>query len=568
MAGRRFLWALVVYLVMASSLWGAPLEATLDADELTFDESCGMAHAHGNAVLRYQGMRVYADTLEIDTATNLVKASSSAANGVSLISGGRVLRGQYAEYDLTAREGVLYETSGSARLDESGKMVYLKGQQIEVATVASARRKGWLPKKTVPLSEDAMVGRWEGVFITTCPQPHPHYRLKAKRLVLIPGDKVLISSPQVYLGERLLFTYPFDYRVNLQEHQKGNAFLPQVDYNSDKGVGAGLSGSLYWDDGSLEVSTMAWSDEGLEWKGRIEQELVPWLQVYGETAWVYRSWEDRKVYTPVWGVLVKETDWEAGVRWTQRETLGGEKRLRSLHNRSLWRMPEVYVTSPWWRLSAEHPREYLRLKATWGHYEEVDNPLPETERLELGGEAYGRIGAPSGSWEPFWHLAYRDFRYDLSWGKQHQRVTDATVGVLFRGRSGFEAGTAYVRRWVDGASPFAQKDVEGVWNAWDDYDDEILLYQRLAFRLSSSFRLSLLGAYDLDQEHLDEIAYRLTYANNCCYQWVLTYRDDRCAGDDWASLSFQLTAFPDRVARFGESELDDPFEVPEGLPKE
>ncbi len=559
--------ALFVFLA-GTPLWASDDSmATLDAEELVFDESRGVAIAEGGASLRYQGIRMYADTLEMDTNTNKVRASSPGSKGVTIISGGKVLKGRSAEFDISSNEGVLYETDVALPIEESESLVYLKGDRVEVATVASARAKGWLPKKTGKVSEDTTIGRWEGVTVTTCPQPHPHYRLRAKRLVLIPDQRVVVQSPQVYIGDHLLFTYPFDYPVDLQAHRRdsGASFMPKVGYDSDKGAGLGLSGPFMWEKGTLDITVMGWSRKGLEWGARVEQELRPWLRIYGETVWEYESSSDEKSYRPSWGFVAENEGWTFNGRWTQREALKEELRAGTSYKTTLWRMPEMELSSPWWQISQGSPREYFRFKALWGRYEETGKGLPEIERMGLGGEIYGKIDSPVSTWEPFWRLSYTDFRYDVSAGEDRQKVTDATVGAVYRSPSGFEAGTAYVRRWVSGRSPFVLTKTDKS-DAWDDYDDEELIYQKFGFSLSDSFRLELRGAYSLKKSTLDEMAYQLTYRKNCCYSWVLTYRDDRYEGDNWASLSFNLTAFPDNVVKFGDNELEDPFREPEGLP--
>jgi LPS-assembly protein len=569
MVARSWIWAIVALMFMACPLWALDEDegaASLNADELSFDEASGIAVAEGNAALKYKGIRMFADKMEMDTVGNVVKAYSVEGKGVTLISGGKVMRGQRAEFDLTTREGALYETSSAVPLSESDQFVYIKGEKMEVSTVAAARRKGWLPKKTRALSDDEAIGRWEGVSVTTCSAPHPHYRLKAKRLVLIPDEKVVVNSPQVYIGDSLLFTYPFDYRVDLQEHGDGNSFMPKLGYDSDKGIGLGVSGPFYWDRGRLSLSVMGWSDEGLEWSGRIDQELAPWLRIYGETAWEYESSSDRKEYRPSWGFVAENDGWTLDGRWTQREALKEELRAGRTYKTTLWRMPELSLSSPWWRISSDE-RQYFRMGVQWGRYEETGKGLPEMERFSWGGELYGKIGRDTGRWEPFWRFAYRDFSYDVD-VNDRQKVTDASVGAVYRSESGFEAGTAYVRRWVDGRSPFALVETDDDSDSWDDYDEEELIYQRFGFSLSDTFRLRLTGAYDLDRSRMDEIAYQLTYQNNCCYKWILTYRDDRHDDDDWASLSFQLTAFPDNTVRFSDNELDDPFEEPRDLPKD
>lgn len=541
----------------------------LDAEELIFDESSGMAVAKGGASLVYRDIKMYAPVLEMDTNANRVRASSleHGGTGVTVFSGGRVLKGSMAEFDLSSHEGVIFDTGVFLPIEDSSRAVRLEGSKVEVATAASARRKGWLPKRAKKISDDETVGRWEDASVTTCPLSSPHYRLKAKRLVLIPDQALIVKSPQVCMGGRPLFTYPFDYSVDLRDRKGAGAdFMPRLDYDSDKGAGVGLSGPLLWDGGALTVSLMEWSGEDLEWRGRVDVELLPWLKIYGETAWEYESAADKKTYRPAWGFAAQKNGWTLSGRWSEREILREELTSGSIYRGSLWRSPEIELSSPWWRMSSDGvPREYLRFSAVWGRYEEAGSSLPRTERAGWSGELYGKIDAPAGRWEPFWRLKYRDFHYDVA-GEDSQKVTDAAVGLIYKNPCGFEMGTAYSRRWVDGRSAFAPA-VTADADSWDDYDEEEFICQKLGFALSDRIRLELLGSYELKKDTLDGIACRLSYSNNCCYDWTFTYKDDRSGNDSWASLRFGLTALPDSTVKFGDNELEDPFEEPGDLPE-
>jgi LPS-assembly protein len=55
--------------------------------------------------------------------------------------------------------------------------------------------------------------------------------------------------------------------------------------------------------------------------------------------------------------------------------------------------------------------------------------------------------------------------------------------------------------------------------------------------------------------NLDEMYYRLTFANNCCYRVDLSYRHDRVGDDNWAGVTFVINAFPSHPFFVGGKEI-------------
>jgi hypothetical protein len=80
------------------------------------------------------------------------------------------------------------------------------------------------------------------VGFTTCSADNPHYQLVSKRLVVIPGYRVVASKPAIYIGGKHLLSYPFDYVIDLSGGSR-TQFLPQVMYEGDKGLGCIPGGS-------------------------------------------------------------------------------------------------------------------------------------------------------------------------------------------------------------------------------------------------------------------------------------------------------------------------------------
>ena len=107
------------------------------------------------------------------------------------------------------------------------------------------------------------VYQWRNVGFTTCPAENPHYQLVSKRLVVIPGFRLVASKPAVYIGGKYLLSYPFDYVIDLSNGSRSQ-FLPQVMYEGDKGVGVSYGAPLAMGDVNARWKAFLWSGVGLE----------------------------------------------------------------------------------------------------------------------------------------------------------------------------------------------------------------------------------------------------------------------------------------------------------------
>jgi LPS-assembly protein len=151
----------------------------------------------------------------------------------------------------------------------------------------------------------------------------------------------------------------------------------------------------------------------------------------------------------------------------------------------------------------------------------------------------------------YWNYAYKNDRSD------RQIITKGTVGL--RASCGiFEMGTAYEQRRVSGSSAFG--------NGWDRVSDADTFYQRVGIKISPSLRFSAQATIDLTKHkrELKTVDYILTYNNSCCTRWELTYHDDKLPGDkdNWFTLTFAITAFPDTAFKWGNHSVANPFGRP------
>jgi LPS-assembly protein len=529
--------SLLAALSIPASLRGAhaaePDRVHLDADKVSFEESTGIATAEGNVRMTDSEISATAPYLEYDSVTQQVTALSSADGIVTLVSEGKRLSGDRLDYNLATRRGKMTQPNGKVNV------FYVKGREIEVMPASDLR------KKNKNAESDEIASVWRGASMSTCDYPHPHYRLEARTVTVLPGKRMIIRRPKVYLGDALIFFYPFDVSVPLREgrKKKKHSILPRIAYESDKGVGLGMSGAFDWGTGTLDVDAIGWSKGLWEGEALITQEIGENLSAY---AGVDRKYDDDSAlidWRPRWGLDYERNGWSASARWVERELLSIEKSAGVVTKYTLWRKPEINISSPWFDDPAVGGR--FRVFGSWGSYEDTRS---------RAGEWFGRSGAgvqiagePGGSknFQPFYNAYYLHYYYDGDiYGQQ---IFDATLGVRWS-LGDFNFSTAYLRRWAWGASPMS----------WDNYDPREDIYQELNFRLPTGskdewWNFGLRASYSIDNENMTEVIYNVGYDQHCLL-WEAVYRDDLLAEDDWFGLALTIKAFPGNKIGYSNNE--------------
>lgn len=542
LARRVLLACFTLFVAAGGALASEPSEeVALEGDRITFDQALGVATAEGNVRARFRNVRVFASHLEMDTVGQTIRASGEPGKPVVILQGGRKAYGENLVYDMESHQGELTRASGQV------DSIYLRGRTLKVLPLQTAKAEGVISERRAKgVGPDEMIYTWDEVAVTTCPKLKPHYRLVTKKMVAVPGQRVIVQKPKVYIGETLLFTYPFDYVMD-QGKQVGTSFFPTPHYDSDKGVGLSIQAPFVWENGQAILNITGWQKIDPEGRLAVTQELGQGWQAFLNSAYEYDSNEDDSAWRPSWGFNYSApSGWSGQILWAQRETVdlddvAGKKAYKG----TLWREPEVYLYAPWWRDPASGA--YLRMAGTWGSYQEESL---DQDRKGLGMSLY-QDWEVSATFAPFVRMDYWYYDYDDA---DEQKVTDMAAGFRW-GLGNVRLRSAYVRRWVDGESPMK----------WDDYNEREKVYQRISFPLSEEWRLSLRGAYDLVDEDLDEMLYEVTLDQGCLL-WELTYLDDRDGDDDWAGLKLTVTAYPEAPLALQNETVYVPGERPADLP--
>jgi LPS-assembly protein len=527
-------------------------EVKLDADSISFEESTGVAVAEGNVRIENDEMRLLAPYAEYDSLTHNIRAVSTPEGSVTFTSSSGRISGEKLDYNVETRRGLFTRPNGRV------ESFYVKGDSIEVMPVSefTGVKKG----ENQSDAQEDLAGKWRGVVVTTCNHTDPHYRLESKELSVIPGRRVVIKKPRVYLGDALIFTYPFDYLVDVSGGARFDRqyIFPRVGYESGKGLGVGIAGPILWDTGALNMEVIWWSKDIWEGEALLRQQISPSLEgldVFGGIKRAYDKDTGETDWRPRWGLDYESKGWRAQLLWSQRELVSLEKSTGLDSRYVVWRKPEFQVASPWFDDAAASGQ--FRFFATWGKYEDSSAPNMQTvERAGIGAQIYGELAGGS-NFQPFynaiyWHYKYNDDMFDS------QQIAEAVLGARW-GIGDFDMESAYLRRWTWGSSPMR----------WDDYEAREEIYQQIGVRLPSKspdywWRVSARGAYSLDTEDLAEMTYAAVY-NHHCIQWEALYRDDLKGRDDWFGLKLTINAYPESGVRLMGSELFDPFRAPDEL---
>jgi len=208
---------LLLFLPSAASAQ-TPEAVQVEAETIVYDQSTQRLEATGNVRLRYKGITLYAAEAVFDVALEHL----TARGGVRLIDAqGRELRGEALSYDL--RLGLLDIQRAQTIVDR----LYVSSERIQ----GTARRL-----------------TAQGATATTCDPVRRAYRITAREIELIPGDRLTARHASVWLGPVRLLTLPV-LRMSLRSGEETARSLPRAGYSSAEGLW--IDYLYYYDAGSL-----------------------------------------------------------------------------------------------------------------------------------------------------------------------------------------------------------------------------------------------------------------------------------------------------------------------------
>ena len=530
----------------------ASKRVTVNADILTYDEETGVITGEGGVLVRNKDILLSAPYVEYESENQQISAKSDNTGFITFQRGDRRLSGESLNYNVLARRGYLTHASGKV------ESFFIKGNSIELFPAEEFVRGRKVKSGDQTAKGEDVAGIWHGVYVTTCDEPKPHYRLQSKEVVVIPGDRVIIRKPRVYMGEHLLYTHPFDYVVKEKNGKQGATKLfPRLGYESSKGAGIGLSGPLNWEGGFVELGVTAWSDNIIEGSMYLEQQLNSNVTLFAGSNRLYNKDINDIFWRPKWGLRYQNSGWSGTLTWSERELVTVEKKTGIDRNYEIWKKPELTIQTPW--LPDPAINGHFRLFGSVGRYEDTTiNPGNFITRKGAGVEIYGDFPGKRSTVNPFYHGTYWYYDYDTR--GMNQQILNGIAGIRWP-LGMFDMETAYLRRWVWGSSPMG----------WDSWENQETVYQKIAFSIplkgeQQALNFSVRGAWDIHAKELSEMVYQLAYDQHCLL-WELVYRDNRVGDEDWVGFKLTIKAYPESGVRLSGQELFEPGARPPSLPK-
>ncbi|MGB9620636.1 MAG: hypothetical protein ACPL7K_09510, partial [Armatimonadota bacterium] len=306
-------------------------------------------------------------------------------------------------------------------------------------------------------------GRMKDVTFTTCEKLSPDYRLQARELSLLPGNRIHARGASVYLGRFKVFTLP---SVKLAIGRKGFSAdtFPRPAFDKDEGFGIAQKLALI-DTDRLQVN----ADLRVTVRRGLEGELESVWGVDGDLTGLpgrYLTYESLRS-----SVLTMPRTFSREFYQYGPASTGHIARLRqfgrfSLRQRTydvrntgllLYRQPEIGLayTAPALNLTRTclDPRLeiYPTVNVSWGRFRETPGP-PAFMSRTLAGVVVGANIVPLGprtAIQPL--IACTAAAYE---GSKHYGTTAYAIDVSHILSNGSVASLRYIKRRESGASPF------------------------------------------------------------------------------------------------------------------
>lgn len=178
----------------------------IKAENILYEEEEGRIEAWGRVTASWQGVNVQTErVLFFLPELELVVPVSLEAS-----LGGNRVKGSAFYYSFKRKEGWVKEAELFYKVGEGGELLF-RGQKIQYA------RGEW---------------RGENLLLTGCHRVPPLYSVRAKEIVVLPEERLVMRGLGVYIRNQKILEIP-RYSVSLQSG--GGGFSPDFGYERDKG---------------------------------------------------------------------------------------------------------------------------------------------------------------------------------------------------------------------------------------------------------------------------------------------------------------------------------------------
>ncbi len=458
----------------------------------------------------------------------------------SIVGSGFEVHGQTLQYDLNTGDILAH---GAVRLLKDGDLTEAKNllynvrpRRGEAREFNSILQNTFIKGKTATLSPQSITIR--NGCATTCDHSHHHYKITARKMILIPGEKLFLKNASFYLGRRKILSMPA-YKFDLGQKKSAGPLLIVPGYDKSRGIHTRLESDFFVSEelyGTASISPS--SRQGLDWsldlamnpKGAMAGSLVldesfDRLQGnHSRRASLTESWgrersepgnlkvdylQDRFDNNLENKELNLRLDWEkslgrgwrARLDYALREDLDGSRYTLDDRIQSLDKLPGIKIHSPTWNLKTlpvkfRYGGGFTRFRENSFQGRE-DHGVSEVfldsfVDLYKGGRSSVRLNTKT-----------RFTHYSGSQNRQYLRANILSKSKL---PGPFSMETRYNIHHVDGASPFKTFDFLGP-------SEQIT--QRFNLRSKHFAGTLFQGSYDLKTDQFSRLSSFLQFRN----QW-------------------------------------------------
>jgi lipopolysaccharide assembly outer membrane protein LptD (OstA) len=285
----------------------------LQAESLEFFRQQQRLVATGEVVVEAGKARMYADRLEMNTATGV----GTATGHVRFVTPEDDVQASTLAFNLSADQGILYEAKGTV-----GGKYRISGKRVE--------RRG-------PQRFNVQCGR-----ITTCMQPRPDWEFRAREARIGVGNYVTLKDPSFWIKGVPVFYVP--YFVFPIKDKRTTGLLPPSFGYSDKD-GASVRSSFFWAMTDWMDSTVGLeylSERGLKPDAEFRYAIDPLSGGRLEAAYI----DDRLSGDALWRVLIQQQqEFGWGLRGLTQIDLRSEGDLVRRFSRNVLQEAQVNTVS-------------------------------------------------------------------------------------------------------------------------------------------------------------------------------------------------------------------------------
>lgn len=213
-------------------------QVDISADNLEYDQNCGIISADGNVALTWEGRKVYADRVNFILEEKIMNASGS----VKIEEDGNAFFAKSITYFFDEEKGEIRDVTAHSSI------IFMRSKSM--------------------VREEKDSYAVNNIKISRCDLDKPHTYFKAKRGRIILNKRVTIYNPLFYIGKVPLFYLP----VVTKSLKGGSGVSSKFDFHIEPG---------YTSDGGFSVKSYATYRFSDSFKGKAM------LDYYGSRGWGY-----------------------------------------------------------------------------------------------------------------------------------------------------------------------------------------------------------------------------------------------------------------------------------------